>query len=300
MWTQVHKSFDTQISRLLDAGYPKTLLVAICEKICQNLKRGQEGIEGKTKKKTGNPIVVVPYLHGITHRLKKIAGRQGVQVVCSAPNKAYSMCGRVYENQRSNQAACNIAHKTKYALCQKEVVYNIPLTCGKCYIGQTGRCINDRTREHATSLRNLTAAGHLAAHCRACQCEAQLRNVNIVGQHKNQLAREMLEALAIEEKGEQCVSAPSVALHNTEKMFLRSSEHWWKKQRGRSLKEDTRSGHRYHNRRGRSLKQDTRSGHWSEKRRGRSCKETEQEKWEATLFRQQDWKCVKGKGEEIR
>lgn len=39
----------------------------------------------------------------------------------------------------------------------------------------------------------------------------------------NQLARELLEALAIKDNGENCVSAPSVALHHKEEAFLRGA-----------------------------------------------------------------------------
>ena len=91
------------------------------------------------------------------------------------------------------------------------------------YIGQTGRCVNDRAREHAANIRNLTGPGHLAAHCRACTCEAQLEMGTILAHHKDQLAREILEALAIEDKEDNCVSSPSIALQESEKRFLRDA-----------------------------------------------------------------------------
>lgn len=43
----------------------------------------------------------------------------------------------------------------------------IPLSCGRCYVGQTGRCLNDRLREHKFSLTS-TVGGHLSAHCKTC------------------------------------------------------------------------------------------------------------------------------------
>lgn len=100
------------------------------------------------------------------------------------------------------------------------VVYNIPLSCGKCYIGQTGRCINDRAREHATSLTG-TSAGHLAAHCRTCHCSAAFKDITIIATNNNPHAREMLEALAIEEHASGCVSTPSITIHKKERQYLR-------------------------------------------------------------------------------
>ncbi|CAN8004673.1 unnamed protein product, partial [Ixodes hexagonus] len=119
---------------------------------------------------------------------------------------------RADQVQINTKKQCNTKHRTQYAPCENEVIYNIPLTCGRCYIGQTGRCINDRAREHAANLRNLAGPGHLAAHCRTCLCEAELEHVRILGHHKNQVAREVLEALAIDEEDEKCVSTPSITL----------------------------------------------------------------------------------------
>lgn len=48
---------------------------------CKKIKCQPEGNEAITKK-SQTP-------------LKKIAGRQGVQVICSAPNKAYFMCRKL-------------------------------------------------------------------------------------------------------------------------------------------------------------------------------------------------------------
>lgn len=146
-------SFQKQLCRLQDSGYASTLLIPVCETLCKKVRQKQKTNAQPTKKKPPKPLVVMPYIHGIMHRLKKIASRQGVQVVCSAPNKAYAMCRKVNcRNDQNQRSICGIAHQTMCAPCEKGVVYRIPLSCGKSYIGQTGRCINDRTREHAASV----------------------------------------------------------------------------------------------------------------------------------------------------
>lgn len=215
---QVQQSFDTQMSRLHNAGYPKPMMASICEKICRTIKTNKA--TSQQTKKPRPPFVVIPYIHGVTHKLKKIANRQNVQVICSAPNKAYSMCRKINQVPINTKEKCNTRHRTQYAPCEKEVIYHIPLTCGRFYIGQTGRCINDRAREHAANLRNLAGPGHLAAHCRTCLCTAELDNLHIMGHHRNRVAREVLEALAIDEGDDKCVSIPSLTLQAKEKLFL--------------------------------------------------------------------------------
>lgn len=47
-------------------------------------------------------------------------------------------------------------------------MYKIPPSCEKVYIGQTGRCFNDRAREHALSIKN-NSGGHLVQYIK---CES--------------------------------------------------------------------------------------------------------------------------------
>ncbi|XP_042150105.1 uncharacterized protein LOC121838103 [Ixodes scapularis] len=39
-------------------------------------------------------------------------------------------------------------HRNREVKYREGVVYGIPLTCGFTYVGQTGRCVNDRLLEH--------------------------------------------------------------------------------------------------------------------------------------------------------
>lgn len=102
---------------------------------------------------------------------------------------------------------------------------------------KNGRYINDRTSEHAASVKTQSAGGHLPTHCRACQCSARFYDVNIVARSKTKLGRENLEALAMEEKGNDCISAPSPVLHEKVKIFLGGVNIlWWirKQKRGKN------------------------------------------------------------------
>lgn len=43
--------------------------------------------------------------------------------------------------------------------------------------------------------------------------------------HRNELAREIFEALAIDAKKDECVSVDSIALHPKQNMYLRGAPH---------------------------------------------------------------------------
>lgn len=88
------------------------------------------------------------------------------------------------------------------------------------YIGQTGRCLNDRLREHERNLNN-NERSHLVDHCAACSnCEPRFRCAKILGRSRQKTARETLEAFFIIKAGEDCVSDTSIALYKAEIQFL--------------------------------------------------------------------------------
>uniref|UniRef100_A0A6B0U8T0 Putative tick transposon n=1 Tax=Ixodes ricinus TaxID=34613 RepID=A0A6B0U8T0_IXORI len=75
--------------------------------------------------------------------------------------------------------------------------------------------------EHANNRKNFTTAENLAAHHDACSCKANLKHVTIPGRHRNRFAREVLEALAIEKKEDECISSLSVSLSKRENVPVR-------------------------------------------------------------------------------
>lgn len=77
--------------------------------------------------------------------LKKNAGRVGVRAVFRAPNKLGAMCRQM--NSCEHRTVCSRKHVTSFVECQRNVIYEIPLTCGLVYAGQTGRCLNGRLIE---------------------------------------------------------------------------------------------------------------------------------------------------------
>lgn len=163
-------------------------------------------------------LTVIPYVHGLSHRLKKAAARFGVNVVFSAQNKLSSVCSlvrRKFEQQPQGRQECKMRHSRKFVACKKNVVYRIPMTCGHAYIGQTGRCINIRLREHLSSLQGRPFT-HLALHCADCGCTPCFNNTDILYNHKKQVPRELVEAFHISSQKDDCISNPSLILLDKE------------------------------------------------------------------------------------
>lgn len=146
-----------------------------------------------------------------------------VKVVFSAPLKLSRLCKMTNPFLRK-APACIINHKNKYVSCQKGVVYEIPLSCGRSYVGQTEQCLNDRLRQHNNNVRN-GREGHLAIHCHDCHCVPDFSACAVVGRSPDKSVGLIIEAKKIIESGDLCVSVASISLSPKELRYLNATAH---------------------------------------------------------------------------
>lgn len=164
---QIDTCVTTQVKRLKSAGFPQETIASVAESLVAEIKGARHNAVGDDPPERVRPAVV-PYIHQLSNRLKKVAGKCGVPVVFSAPHKLAKTCHKV--NNETKRPECLKKHATRFVSCNTGVVYRIPLDCRKCYIGQTGRCLNDRLREHRSAVLAVMGGGHLADHCRRRKC----------------------------------------------------------------------------------------------------------------------------------
>lgn len=90
------ESFRSQLYRLSNAGYHQPLLVSVSEGLISKIKKRctnhHDDLEGTREPR--KKIAVIPYYHKLSHNLKKIGQRVGVNVVFSAPNKLSQLSKR--------------------------------------------------------------------------------------------------------------------------------------------------------------------------------------------------------------
>ncbi|KAH9359554.1 hypothetical protein HPB48_008014 [Haemaphysalis longicornis] len=67
----------------------------------------------------------MPYIHGVSPRLRKVVGRAGVRLAFSAPNKLSKMGARVNDGSPSHKD-CDINHVRPFTMYRAGVVYSIP------------------------------------------------------------------------------------------------------------------------------------------------------------------------------
>lgn len=158
---------------------------------------------------------MIPYVHKLSHGLKHAGGRYRLGTVFTASNKLAKMRGQVWTRIEGNTADGRYKYVVKrgsqYVARKVAVVYMFSLTCGKKYVGHSGRCVNKRLREHELSL-GCNTPSHLATHCRECSCEPVFSDRIILARDRSELNREMIEAFHIRILGSACVSQASIVL----------------------------------------------------------------------------------------
>lgn len=79
-------SFENQGCCLLHSGFPNSVLIAVSETLLQKLKRGIGSTTTENHRKVLRPEVV-PYVHKLSHNLKRVSSRHWVPVCFSASSK---------------------------------------------------------------------------------------------------------------------------------------------------------------------------------------------------------------------
>ncbi|XP_049524620.1 uncharacterized protein LOC125946165 [Dermacentor silvarum] len=213
---ECERSLMNQLARLRDAGFPQHVVTSVCETILQRAKAEPGKKENNQDRR---PVHVVPYVHKLSHNLKKVSNRHNVNLLFNAPCKLSSICARM--KPRYRPPACTVNHKTRFLSdCTSNVGYQIPLNCGKVYIGQTGQCFNDRARQHCNNVKN-GYGSHLADHCKKHACIPMFNKTKFIGKGISKKEREILEAFWISIEGDNCVSSPSLLLSEKEINFLK-------------------------------------------------------------------------------
>lgn len=75
-------------------------------------------------------------MHHVSHRLKGVGGKGGVQVVFSAHERMPKMVRKV--NTPCTKTGCVTNHTSRFMDCETGVVYRIFF----CYVRQKGKCPN--------------------------------------------------------------------------------------------------------------------------------------------------------------
>ncbi|CAN7983728.1 unnamed protein product [Ixodes hexagonus] len=204
-------SIRNQLLRLKHAGYNNNIVKGVAMRLLMKIGGMKKGQIAKLDK-----VVCVPFFHGFSHNLMSIARRFNVKVLFTTDFKLSKLTPFV-----GGQHGCQKKHRDASVDCRESVVYDIPMSCGFSYVGQTKRCVNDRLNEHKRAVKNNAANSEIAKHIQECNnCVAEWDGTLVLSEERNCIKRVLKETIRISLVG-NCISQPSMTLDVATKKFLR-------------------------------------------------------------------------------
>ena len=154
-------------------GYPK--------KFIDNAMKTRQHVREKTEYQSS---VSLPYIGSASHKIERILKEAGIQLYHSSENKLFrSLC----------------THKDSVNEFQKPGVYRIPCECGLVYIGETGRNLSLRLKEHKTNCEKAELEkSAVAKHSWTNDHRIKRNEASILATESHKFSRKMRESIEIE------------------------------------------------------------------------------------------------------
>jgi len=134
-------------------------------------------------KKENQGRVYLPFIQGVTDKIAKILRKKNIHT-------QFTTCGTVRQMMRSV--------KDHIDRQQLKGVYKIDCSCGKSYIGETGRSLKIRIKEHAADIKNeRSRTSALAEHSSKTNHHVCLEDAKVIAREDNYQKRKIREAIEI-------------------------------------------------------------------------------------------------------
>ena len=162
-------------------GYPEKL---ITKTIKQTLSFNSRS---KNNQNLEAPKLFIPYEKGISEQLKRVANKYGLEVIF---RRSLSLKSKLQTNPFKCHSTCG-------------VVYKITCSCCKTYVGETGRTIEERIKEHQADVNNKKSVEKitgLSQHLRESRHTPNWKEIEILARENNIVKRKFKESVAISQE----------------------------------------------------------------------------------------------------
>jgi hypothetical protein len=126
----------------------------------------KEWVSPKQRNQEENEFRVIgtaPFYHTISNKLKSVCNEFDINLMFRYPHKL----GKLINTNKEDEKQCKTYLSTheNYTDCEKQIVYEIPFSCNGIYVGQSGKCVNERLTDHANDLDRKQLEGkHIKQH----------------------------------------------------------------------------------------------------------------------------------------
>jgi hypothetical protein len=135
------------------------------------------------KDQNPNRDTCLPYIQGVTDKIARILSKKEIKT-------SFKPLETIKHNMRSVKDKLD-PHKSKG-------IYKIECSCGKCYIGETGRSFQIRIKEHGADIKNeRIRTSALAEHSLKTRHHIRLEDTKILAKENHLFKRRIREAIEI-------------------------------------------------------------------------------------------------------
>lgn len=190
----LEKEIKVISSSLVKNNYPKQLINNVKRKRERKEKK-EDGVK-KTKEKLKHKITL-PYIPRLGEKIKRIGLKFGISTIFKSSNTIKSKL---------------VKFKPKNPVINKNVIYSIPCECDKIYVGETGRELNVRVKEHRTAVEKKKDINisKLVEHSLETGHRILWEDVRAIGKEEEWRKRKIHEAGVILNGGNRIISTPSI------------------------------------------------------------------------------------------
>ena len=168
---------------LQNNGYPRSMIKKSEQKakskLSRNCQRTQINDEPQAEERS---FLSIPYIPGISERLKRIFSKYDVKVAHKPTRKLRTELCKLKDEKTAHEKA--------------GVVYRID--CGSCdakYVGETGRQVKERMLEHQRDIRTKKPASKVYEHVRDTGHDFKFNEVSVLDNASHRKTRLHLESI---------------------------------------------------------------------------------------------------------
>ena len=152
------------------------------------------------------PKITLPYLKGTTDIISKILRRNNITVAFAPKNTIRNLLDKAKDPIDPRQQKC---------------VYKILCSCGKVYIGETGRSPQKRLKEHTTDIcRDRSYKYVLTEHSHNTSHHICIDKMRLLAREEHYTKRRIREAVEIEKRNNTLNRGDNLKLNNSWKPVI--------------------------------------------------------------------------------
>ena len=202
---KVNSESDNLQNIFLSLGYPPNRISNILSKVPNTINASVSTSEViSDDKKT----LVLPYIPGLSEKISNSCKHLNVRITFSSSNTLRSSLSRV--------------KSVVPPLDRTGVIYSIPCSCGRPYIGETGRSLQVRITEHKRAVRIGDPKNAISIHANSTGHAIDWNNSEVLSYEKSLSRRKFKEAAIIHRTANNINTVSGSFIHPTWHPFFKS------------------------------------------------------------------------------